>query len=95
MVFKLPRKASVKTLQFCDSKLIALDSKNDLTVFNLQEPGAPGKGYSPPGTVTARGDGKGGVLVYFKGDVLFCDSKGKDVKIRRDQSWDVLLDMAL
>ena len=45
--------------------------------------------------ITARGDGKGGVLVYFKGDVLFFDSKSKDVSLRRDQDWGMLLDMAL
>lgn len=53
MAFQLSRKASVKTLQLCDSKLIALDSKNDITIFDLAAPTAPGVGYSPPGVVTA------------------------------------------
>jgi len=46
--------------------------------------------------ITARGDGKGGVLVYFKGDSLVVEAKGKEpVKIYRDQPrWDLLLDMA-
>ncbi|KAK3321816.1 GC-rich sequence DNA-binding factor-like protein-domain-containing protein [Apodospora peruviana] len=48
--------------------------------------------------ITARGDGKGGALVYFKGDVLFAEVKGKDpIKLHRDQkrTWELLLDMAL
>ncbi|KAA8913927.1 lethal giant larvae like, C-terminal-domain-containing protein [Sphaerosporella brunnea] len=53
VTFHLPRKASVKTLQLCDSKVIVLDSKNDITIFDLSEPAAPGLGYSPPGVVTA------------------------------------------
>jgi syntaxin-binding protein 5 len=53
VTFHLPRKASVKTLQLCDSKVIVLDSKNDVTIFDLAAPAAPGVGYSPPGTVTA------------------------------------------
>lgn len=47
--------------------------------------------------ITARGDGKGGVLVYFKGDSLFVERKNDTPQeIRRDQpsELDVLLDMA-
>ncbi|KAK4215169.1 Tuftelin-interacting protein 11 [Rhypophila decipiens] len=42
--------------------------------------------------ITARGDGKGGVLVYFKGDVLCFDGK-KDITVRRDQDYGILLDL--
>ncbi|KAK3376535.1 GC-rich sequence DNA-binding factor-like protein-domain-containing protein [Lasiosphaeria ovina] len=47
--------------------------------------------------ITARGDGKGGVLVYFKGDVLLVETKtGVPVEIRRDRESDlgVLVEMA-
>ncbi|KAF8250278.1 hypothetical protein K440DRAFT_541850 [Wilcoxina mikolae CBS 423.85] len=52
VIFKLPRNASIKILQLCDSKIVVLDSKNDVTVFDMETPGAPGMGYSPPGVVT-------------------------------------------
>jgi len=36
--------------------------------------------------ITARGDGKGGVLVYFKGDILFAERRNNSpLEIRRDQ----------
>ncbi|KAK3688972.1 GC-rich sequence DNA-binding factor-like protein-domain-containing protein [Podospora appendiculata] len=47
--------------------------------------------------ITSRGDGKGGILVYFQGDVLIAEMKGKDpIKIRRDaeSTWEFLLEMA-
>ncbi|KAK3386005.1 GC-rich sequence DNA-binding factor-like protein-domain-containing protein [Podospora didyma] len=47
--------------------------------------------------VTARGDGKGGILVYFKGDILYIDGKGANpITIRRDKEsdWGMLIDMA-
>ncbi|KAM3081267.1 Lethal(2) giant larvae sro7 [Clarireedia jacksonii] len=47
----LPRRASVKTLQFCADKLISLDSKNEVIVWDI----ATAKrlaAYSPPGIVT-------------------------------------------
>jgi syntaxin-binding protein 5 len=50
--FALLRKASVKALQLCNSRVVVLDSKNDITVFDLQASGASGVGYSPPGVVT-------------------------------------------
>lgn len=48
--------------------------------------------------ITARGDGKGGVLVRFKGDVLFVEVKGQDVlKIHREpqSGWEALLELVL
>jgi len=39
-------------VQLCDSKVVALDSKNDITVFDLATPAAAGVAYSPPGVVT-------------------------------------------
>ncbi|KAI9643737.1 Lethal(2) giant larvae sro7 [Ciborinia camelliae] len=47
----LPRRASVKTLQFCADRLISVDSKNEVIVWDL----ATAKklaAYSPPGVVT-------------------------------------------
>jgi len=36
--------------------------------------------------ITARGDGKGGVLVYFKGDILFAERRNNNpLEIRRDR----------
>lgn len=51
-VFTLPRRASVKTLQFCADRLISLDSKNELLIWDLitQKKLAS---YAPPGLVTA------------------------------------------
>lgn len=48
--------------------------------------------------ITARGDGKGGVLVRFKGDVLFVEVKGQDaLKIHREpqSGWEALLALVL
>lgn len=53
MQFTLQRKGSVKHLRLCDSKIIVLDSKNELTVFDMEMPGAPGISNSPPSVVTA------------------------------------------
>ncbi|KAA8566723.1 hypothetical protein EYC84_009254 [Monilinia fructicola] len=47
----LPRRASVKTLQFCADRLISVDSKNEVIIWDL----ATAKklaAYSPPGVVT-------------------------------------------
>lgn len=48
----LPRKASVKILQFCADKLIAVDSKNDIVIYSL-ETARILSSYTPPGQVTA------------------------------------------
>ncbi|KAK1760369.1 Tuftelin-interacting protein 11 [Echria macrotheca] len=47
--------------------------------------------------ITARGDGRGGVLVYFKGDSLLAERRGDRVlEIRRDRpdNYELLLDLA-
>lgn len=52
-VFSLPTsKASVKTLQFCSDKLLCMDDRNDLCIFNLLTKKLS-ISYSPPGTVSA------------------------------------------
>ena len=49
---KLPRKASVKILQFCADKLVSVDSKNDLSVFSLETTRILAS-YAPPGVITS------------------------------------------
>ncbi|KAI9847271.1 MAG: hypothetical protein M1837_002857 [Sclerophora amabilis] len=48
----LPRKASVKILQFCADKLICVDSRNDLVIYSLETKRLLAS-YSPPGYVNA------------------------------------------
>ncbi|KAI9894163.1 MAG: hypothetical protein M1814_004017 [Vezdaea aestivalis] len=50
--FELPRKASVQTLAFCSEKLICSDSKNQITVYDLEAEKILSK-HLPPGTITA------------------------------------------
>ena len=50
--YKLPRKASVKALQFCADKLVCYDTKNDLSVYSLETTRILGS-YAPPGLITA------------------------------------------
>ena len=52
VTLKLPRKASVKILQFCSDKLISVDTKNDLSTFALETTRIL-TSYSPPGAVTS------------------------------------------
>lgn len=52
VVLKPARRASIRTLQFCADKLIALDSKNDLSLFSLETRRRVAS-YAPPGNVTA------------------------------------------
>jgi syntaxin-binding protein 5 len=49
-VLQLPRRSSVKTLQFCADKLLCLDARNDLVVFSLETKKMLSS-YSPPGSV--------------------------------------------
>lgn len=51
VTLKLPRKASVKTLQFCADKLISVDTKNDVSIFSLETTRVL-TSYSPPGAIT-------------------------------------------
>ncbi|KAI9794669.1 MAG: hypothetical protein M1835_006483 [Candelina submexicana] len=48
----LPRKASVRVLQFCADKILSIDSKNEVVIFSLPL-GKLITAYSPPGFVTA------------------------------------------
>lgn len=48
----LPRKASVRILQFCADKLISVDSKNDVVIFALETTRIVAS-YAPPGQITA------------------------------------------
>ncbi|KAL2072098.1 hypothetical protein VTL71DRAFT_11441 [Oculimacula yallundae] len=50
--FTLPRRASVKTLQFCSDRLISLDSKNEIIIWDLVNHKKLAS-YNPPGIVTA------------------------------------------
>lgn len=51
VIFKLPRRSSVKDLQFCSNRLICLNSKNDVSVFSLETKQMVAN-YTPPGQVT-------------------------------------------
>lgn len=53
VTFTLQRKSSVKFLKLCDSKLVVVDNKSELVVFDLEDPGAEGVRYSPPGAVSS------------------------------------------
>ena len=48
----LPRKASVKALQFCADKFISLDSRNDIAIYSLETKRLL-VSYAPPGIVAA------------------------------------------
>lgn len=48
----LPRRASVKALQFVADRLVSLDSKNEVIIWDLQS-GKKRAAYAPPGAVTA------------------------------------------
>ncbi|CZT42500.1 related to SRO77-polarized exocytosis by regulating SNARE function [Rhynchosporium secalis] len=50
--FTLPRRASVKTLQFCSDRLISLDSKNEIIIWDLVHQNKVAA-YAPPGIVTS------------------------------------------
>ena len=52
IILSLPRKASVKTLQFCADKLVSVDSKNDISVYSLDSTRIIAS-YAPPGLITA------------------------------------------
>lgn len=52
VVFTLPRRASAKTLQFCSDRLISVDSKNEIIVWDLVQQKKLAA-YAPPGIITA------------------------------------------
>ncbi|KAK3067713.1 hypothetical protein LTS18_000967, partial [Coniosporium uncinatum] len=52
VILELPRRASVKILQFCADKLLCLDSRNDFSIYQLEAKRLIAS-HSPPGTVTA------------------------------------------
>ncbi|KAI9822456.1 MAG: hypothetical protein M1827_000175 [Pycnora praestabilis] len=52
VTLNLPRRASVKILQFCADKLISVDSKHDVAIFSLEHRRLVAT-YAPPGYVTS------------------------------------------
>lgn len=50
MTFNLPRRASVREIQFCADKLVVLDNKNDISIFSLETKRLLAN-YAPPGHV--------------------------------------------
>ena len=52
VTLQLPRKASVKILQFCSDKLISVDTKNDISIFSLNTARIL-TSYAPPGAITS------------------------------------------
>ncbi|EXJ85123.1 hypothetical protein A1O3_05798 [Capronia epimyces CBS 606.96] len=52
VTFTPSRPSSIRTLQFCADKLVALDSKNDVSIFSLDTKQML-TSYAPPGHVTA------------------------------------------
>jgi hypothetical protein len=52
VTFTPPRRSSIRDIQFCADRLIILDSKNDVSVFNLESKHLQAN-YAPPGHVTA------------------------------------------
>ncbi|OCK73743.1 hypothetical protein K432DRAFT_387227 [Lepidopterella palustris CBS 459.81] len=52
VILPLPRRASVRILQFCADKILCLDSKNDLSIFSLDTKEILAS-YSPPAKITA------------------------------------------
>ncbi|KAL8674317.1 MAG: hypothetical protein Q9168_001310 [Polycauliona sp. 1 TL-2023] len=51
VVLPLPRKSSVKSIQFVVDKLVCVDSKNEISVFSLETSRIIST-YTPPGSVT-------------------------------------------
>jgi syntaxin-binding protein 5 len=51
-VFQLQRRASVRVLQFCADKLLCIDSRNELSIFLLDQKKLLSS-YSSPGTVSS------------------------------------------
>ena len=52
VVFRPPRKASIRTLRFCANKLVSVDSKNDLGVYSIEDNKVLCN-YAPPGQITS------------------------------------------
>ncbi|KAL8659321.1 MAG: hypothetical protein Q9226_000494 [Calogaya cf. arnoldii] len=52
VVLPLPRKSSVKSIQFVADKLVCIDSKSEISVFSLESSRIVST-YTPPGSVTA------------------------------------------
>ncbi|KAI8625058.1 TFP11-domain-containing protein [Xylariaceae sp. FL1651] len=65
--------------------------ENDLQFIPIRKANEQGKHYF---RLTARMDGKGGVLAYFQGDVLVVESRKTNGEFRRDAmaEWGALLD---
>lgn len=52
VVLKLPRRASIRFLQFCADRLVSVDSKNEVIVWSLPQSKKIAS-YSPPGAVAS------------------------------------------
>ncbi|KAI1497903.1 GC-rich sequence DNA-binding factor-like protein-domain-containing protein [Biscogniauxia marginata] len=65
--------------------------ENDLQLIPVRRANEAGKHYF---RITARMDGKGGVLAYFKGDILVIESRKTNMELRRDMKdeWGLLFD---
>lgn len=53
VTFTLQHKSSVKFLKLCGSKVVIVDNRSELTILDLEDPGAEGARYSPPGGVSS------------------------------------------
>ena len=53
VTFTLTRKAGVKFLKLCDSRIVIVDTKSELSVFDMTDTEAQPARYSPPGIVSA------------------------------------------
>jgi syntaxin-binding protein 5 len=49
-VFQTPRPASIRILQFCANRLISVDSKNEISIFDLKSKKLESS-HSPPGKI--------------------------------------------
>jgi syntaxin-binding protein 5 len=52
VVLRLPRRASIRFLQFCANRLVSVDSKNEVIIWSL-ETSQKLAAFSPPGAITS------------------------------------------
>ncbi|KAI1382866.1 TFP11-domain-containing protein [Hypoxylon trugodes] len=65
--------------------------ENDIQFIPVRKANEEGKHYF---RITARMDGKGGVLAYFRGDILVIESRKTNLELKRDvkEDWGLLID---